>query len=382
MRADLLMDAQIEVADSLNKMSAHGSIHDEDKETVLAGLAKALDSIKVILEGGICPIGCWVEPLMDQSLRAEIEGVRTDLGKIKTEAEKIIKKGGLAGIDPGTYSQVFELYADFMKNAKEIEHRVEYQVFQSDNFSEKIFYSIMIIWIAIATIAVVGLYAFERRRDHAEEKLKTSIVEKELLLREIHHRVKNNIQIMSSLLSIQSKYIDDHRVLELFKDYQNRIRSLALVHEKLYMSGNLANIDFRNYVISLTDNMVRTLGISRNITINIDIENILLNTDTAIPCGLIINELVSNSFKYAFPDGREGRITIALKKMDDEFILTVGDNGIGIDDGADISKLNTLGLGLVFNLVEKQLNGSVELDTAEGTAFTMRFKDLRYEKRF
>jgi two-component sensor histidine kinase len=382
MRADLLMDGSNEVSVSYIRLLEHRSVRDEDKETVLAGLTRALEMIRVILEGGVCQSGCRLEPLRHQPLRADIEGVRSDLRKMKTEAEGIIKKGSLAGFDPGTYYQFDALFNGFLKKVREAEGKVEYSLIQSEHYSEKVFYGILIIWIIVATVAVAGIWIFEHRRSHAEDNLKKSLDEKELLLKEIHHRVKNNMQIMSSLLKLQSKYVNDDRVLEFLEDYQNRIRSLALVHEKLYMSGDLANIDFRDYVISLTDILVRALGKSRNIKISIDIENMLINTDTAIPCGMIINELVSNSLKYAFPDGREGRITIALKKRDDEFILTVGDNGIGIDDGTDISKFNTLGLGLVFSLAEKQLNGRVELDIAEGTAFTVRFKELRYNKRF
>jgi two-component sensor histidine kinase len=375
MRADLLMDASNEASVSYIRLKEQGGVRGGDGRKVLAGLTSASDKIKLLLEGGVCISGCLIEPLREQPIRAEVESVGSDLRKMKTETEGIIKKGGLAGFEFDA------LFYGLMKKAREAEDKIEHRLIQSENYSKKVFYSILIIWTIVAAVAVAGVWIFEHRHSHAEENLKKSLGEKEILLKEIHHRVKNNMQIMSSLLNLQSRYVDDGRALEFLGDYRSRIRSLALVHEKLYMSGDLANIDFRDYVVSLTDILIRALGKPRNVAIDIDIEKMLVNTDTVIPCGMIINELVSNSLKHAFPDGREGRITIAMKKRDDEFILTVEDNGIGIDSRADVRKFNSLGLGLVFSLAEKQLNGRVELDIADGTSFTASFKEIRYNRR-
>ncbi len=225
-------------------------------------------------------------------------------------------------------------------------------------------------------------------RKQNEEKVKTSLHEKEILLKEIHHRVKNNMQVISSLLNLQSRNIEDSKYAELFNESKNRINSMALVHHKLYQSNDLANIDFGDYIQSLSENLFMFYGMSPQlVTLKVDVKNIILSIDTAIPCGLIINELVSNSLKYAFPEEGKGELLISLKqnKADNEndtmYELSVGDNGIGIPEDFDISKADTLGLQLVVNLTEHQLQGKLEVDRANGTCFHIHFKELSYKKR-
>jgi two-component sensor histidine kinase/sensor domain CHASE-containing protein len=203
---------------------------------------------------------------------------------------------------------------------------------------------------------------------------------KELLLQEIHHRVKNNLQIISSLLNLQSKRINDKEIIEMLKDSQNRIKSMALIHEKLYNSKDLIGIDFGEYLRDLVANLFRSYSIDPNqIKLNMEINNISLGLDTAIPCGLIINELVSNSFKYAFPDGRKGEISVNIIPTNNgQFILTVRDNGFGFPEDLDIKRSKTLGLQLVYSLVE-QLEGTIELDRSTGTDFKITFKELKSE---
>jgi PAS domain S-box-containing protein len=220
-------------------------------------------------------------------------------------------------------------------------------------------------------------------RKESEELIRTSLKEKEVLLQEVHHRVKNNMQIIASMLNLQSKYIKDKKVLQLFRESQSRILAMALIHEKLYMSKDIANINFRHYVGSLARNLLDTLTIkSQNIALELDIDEVSFNTETAIPCGLIINELVSNSINHAFPNDKDGEISIALQREDSGGLaLTVKDNGIGIPEGLDIRNSKSLGLELVSLLAEKQLQSTLELNTTEGTEFTIRFKELRYSKR-
>jgi PAS domain S-box-containing protein len=213
-----------------------------------------------------------------------------------------------------------------------------------------------------------------RERRRAEEQIKASLKEKEVLLKEIHHRVKNNLQIISSLLHLHAGYINDQQALEIFQDSQNRVRSMALIHEKLYRSSNLAQIDFAEYVRDLTDYLFRAQKADlQGIDLSIQADTIFLDIDAAIPCGLILNELVSNSLKHAFPIGRQGEICINLIfENDQRVILKVRDDGIGFPAELDFRATESLGLQLVNTLVN-QLNGKIELDSSYGTNFKIMF---------
>ncbi|VVB88283.1 PAS fold protein [uncultured archaeon] len=212
-------------------------------------------------------------------------------------------------------------------------------------------------------------------RKQAEEQIMHSLKEKEVLLREIHHRVKNNMQIVSSLLWLQSKYITEKKYREMFKDSQNRIMSMSLIHEKLYRSKDMSKIDINEYITALANNLFESYGVKGAIALNINVENILLGIDSAIPCGLIINELISNSLKYGFPNGRKGEIMVSLRLSDgDKAELAVGDNGVGIPDDVDFRKTKSLGLRLITMLAEDQLQGEVNLDRSKGTEFKIKFK--------
>jgi len=204
----------------------------------------------------------------------------------------------------------------------------------------------------------------------AEERIKASLQEKEVLLKEIHHRVKNNLQIISSLLNLQSGYIQDKDASEMFKESRDRIRAMSLIHEKLYQSKDLARIDFAEYMRHLTRHLFRSYGVnSRAVGLKINVDKVLLDIDTAIPCGLIVNELVSNSLKYAFPPGVEGEICISLHPENDgRLVLMVSDNGAGLPPDFDLHKTDSLGLQLVNTLTD-QLEGTIALDRSGGTAF-------------
>jgi PAS domain S-box-containing protein len=220
----------------------------------------------------------------------------------------------------------------------------------------------------------------ERKRN--EEKIKASLEEKEVLLKEIHHRVKNNLQVISSLLRLQSRYITDPHILEMLQESQNRVQSMALVHEQLYQSADLSRIDFADYIHSLTSHLCQAYeGNAKRAKLLINVTPVLLNIDTAVPCGLIINELVSNSLKYAFPGNNIGNIQIDFQNSLDnpqELCLTVQDNGIGFPTGIDFRSSGTLGLRLVCSLV-RQLGGNIELEKDLGTIFIIKFPhpDLR-----
>lgn len=215
----------------------------------------------------------------------------------------------------------------------------------------------------------------------AENEIKESLEDKKVLLREIHHRVKNNLQIISSLLNLQSDYLENEKDKNIFRDSQSRVKSMAIIHEKLYQSSNFSEIDFKGYIDSLTSYLFQSYPINPSkIKFESDIDDITLSMDTAIPCGLIINELVSNSLKYAFPDDRDGKIKIKLKSIDDHFVLEIEDNGIGFPDNFDIKDTESLGLKLVYSLT-KQIDGQLELLVNEKTKFRIIFSEIEYKSR-
>ncbi|GEM_PF-868224 len=216
-----------------------------------------------------------------------------------------------------------------------------------------------------------------KERIQAEMQVKKSLKEKEVLLKEIHHRVKNNMQVILSLLRLQSSQVTDKNSLEILKSSQNRIRTMALVHEKLYQSEDLANIDFGDYIKSLTTNLFHTyMNSSLKVEVNVKAEKIPIEINYAIPCGLIVNELVTNSLKYAFPPSwkGEGRIDIVLRLIDKEDVeLIVQDNGIGIPEDINLRESKSMGLSLVHILGEDQLGGRIEVERNGGTKFKIRF---------
>ena len=212
-------------------------------------------------------------------------------------------------------------------------------------------------------------------RKLAEEQIMSALKEKEILLKEIHHRVKNNLQVVASMLHLQAGYIKDREARILFEESQKRVESMALLHEKLYQAKDLARIDFREYVADLAGNLL-TLNTdkSERIGMKLDIEGVVLDVNNSIPCGLIINELVSNALAHAFPDGRKGRIDISMRSGSGrKIVLSVSDNGIGFPEGIDFRNTASLGMQLVNSLVT-QLDGLIELDRTEGTSFAIEFK--------
>jgi PAS domain S-box-containing protein len=212
----------------------------------------------------------------------------------------------------------------------------------------------------------------ERKR--VEMTIRASLKEKEVLLKEIHHRVKNNLQIVSSMLNLQMVQIADSTALELFKESQTRVRSIALFHEKLYQSKDLARIEIAEYLKGLATGLFSTYGVSPDdIALTIDAEDVPLGVDAAISCGLIVNELVSNALKHAFPRGRRGSVQIRLRREGEEAILDVADDGHGFPEDVDFRNPSTLGLRLVCILTE-QVRGTIELDRRAGTRFKIRFE--------
>ncbi len=220
--------------------------------------------------------------------------------------------------------------------------------------------------------SIIGLGEDITERKLAEEQIKRSLKEKEVLLKEIHHRTKNNMQVIYSLLSLQAKGIADPAIRVNFEEARNRVSTMALIHDKLYRSADLAHIDFKKYLQSLVAGIVDAYK-RRDVVYSVDMESIPLDVNVGIPCGLIVNELVSNSLKYAFPDGKTGTIKVGInRKSESNHVLFVADDGIGFPAEVDFRNTWSLGLQLVNTLAE-QLHGKIELSREKGTRFSITF---------
>jgi two-component sensor histidine kinase/HAMP domain-containing protein len=213
-------------------------------------------------------------------------------------------------------------------------------------------------------------------RKKAEEQIRDSLKEKETLLLEIHHRVKNNMQVISSLLGLQSDRINDDRIRNALMESRNRVHAMASVHESLYNSKNLSKIDILPFLEKLTQSIITSYQLnSESISLIVDSDEIYLTIGQATPFGLVINELVSNSLKYAFPDGLKGKICINLNRTNNDIQVRFSDDGIGIPASLDWRNNDSLGLKLIINLVENQLKGSIQMETNNGTCFVIKFRE-------
>ncbi len=212
----------------------------------------------------------------------------------------------------------------------------------------------------------------------AREQLRTSLKEKELLLQEVHHRVKNNLQVISSLLHLQAASLKNPELLAVLKENQHRIHSMALVHEQLYCSKSLSQIDFAQFLPQLAANLFRSFGVNRaTVRLKLEVASLMLGVDVAIPCALIVNELISNAIKYAFPGERSGEILVSLQVSPDAKIrLSVRDDGVGLPQAIDHLHTESLGLRLVHTLTS-QLRGTLGVQRDHGTQFTICFDHPR-----
>jgi two-component sensor histidine kinase len=229
--------------------------------------------------------------------------------------------------------------------------------------------------LRVAIEMAYNKHKWDRKILESEKNLKHSLEEKDIMLKEIHHRVKNNMQLISSLLSLQATHIKDKAALNAFDISQSRIRSMMLIHENLYASKDFANIDFAKYISELAHHLSSSYGTgSKGTQLKINVHGILLNMNFGVPCGLIVNELVINAFKHAFPKEKKGKhiISISMHQAGRKIKLTVSDNGIGLSKSIDPKNARTLGFQLVDTLV-KQLNGTLNVSRDHGTSFTIIF---------
>ncbi len=276
--------------------------------------------------------------------------------------------------------------ASFMRNQKPAEQMR--QTFEKQDSEDKDFEIIRSDgskqWMLVNAAPIIGdkghklatlaMFTDITERKIAEDKVKASLAEKEVILKEIHHRVKNNMQVISSLLQLQSGFVKNKDDAIRFQESQRRIHSMGLVYNKLYQSDDLAHISLNEYVRDLVTSLVQAYN-SRleTITTSIDVKDIELGLDLAVPCGLIINEVITNSLKYAFPEGRAGEIRIMIQRTEDQIQMLLGDNGKGLPEGLTIGNTNSLGMVLIQTLVENQLEGTLDLNGANGTEYRISF---------
>jgi PAS domain S-box-containing protein len=212
-------------------------------------------------------------------------------------------------------------------------------------------------------------------RKQAEKQIRASLAEKEVLLREIHHRVKNNLQVISSLINLQAASLTDERMRDEFNDVRDRVRSMALIHEKMYQTSNLAQLNFADYAASLLDSLWRSHGkLAEKARLNLALAPVVLSIEVAVPCGLILNELANNALKHAFPDGCDGEVTVSMEHHPsaDTVCLGVRDNGVGLPAGMDWRQSSSLGLRLV-RILAAQLHGTVDTGIGPGAEFQITF---------
>jgi hypothetical protein len=212
-------------------------------------------------------------------------------------------------------------------------------------------------------------------RKQAEEQVKAALAEKEVLLREVHHRVKNNLTALISLIHMQAGRVEDPEVLQMLASLQGRVRAMGMVHETLYRAEDLAQIDFEAFLKDLTHHLVFAVRSDRPIALCVEAGDIRIDMKKAVPCGLMVNELLTNALKHAFPEDREGdrEIRVGFEERDQEYVLVVSDNGVGLPPELDWRTTESLGLKLVNLWATYQLEGSLKVDTHDGTTFTIRF---------
>lgn len=222
------------------------------------------------------------------------------------------------------------------------------------------------------TYRIVGLAEDVTARKEQDDKLRSSLREKEILLKEVHHRVKNNLQLVSSLLNLQASYIRSPEDKELFLESQNRIQSMTLVHEELYRSDDIARVSFREYLPKLTYKLAAAFAIGKDIAVSTDVDDLCLPVDAAIPCGLIINELFSNALKHAFSGRESGAVSLTVKEHGGQVRIVITDNGVGFPLDYDPATARSLGMQLVHSLVD-QLGAFLDITVQQGTTFNITF---------
>lgn len=301
-----------------------------------------------------------------EELIYETNGVQIYVGmKMKELAEKILP--------PKQTETLFKALKKVKQNKEESFEGYIYANDKKDKFWLESYLSPIILPNSDKVIEIACISHDVNEKIEAFKKIKNSLKEKEILLKEVHHRVKNNLQVISSILNLQTSYVKDPNTLNILKESQDRIKSMSFIHENLYQTKNFSSIKFSDYIVNISKNLVHSYQIFDNfVDIKYDFDEVDLNLDQAIPCGLIVNELISNALKHAF-DEKGGTLKISVKLMGNNVSLGVEDDGKGIAKDFDLEKTESLGLQLVHTLVD-QLDGEITLSSNGGTKYLITFE--------
>ncbi|MEW6266663.1 MAG: PAS domain S-box protein [Thermodesulfobacteriota bacterium] len=350
------------VGDITEKKRAEDALR-ESEERFRLMVRNALVGILVTQDGGIV----YANPEIERATQYSFD--------------ELLGRSFLEFIHPEERDMVFDLYKRRFEN-KPIPRYFEGRFIRRDGREGwyKIS-SVLIEWNNRPALQVFLSDITEIKR--AAEELRNALREKETLLQEVHHRIKNNLQIIVSLLGLQSRRIKDKKVQEVFQESKNRVMALSLVHEVLYKSSSLEAISLDKYIFRLARSLASAYDAPRRgISLNVQADEIKLQFDYAVPCGLIINELITNALKYAFPQDRSGEIRVVARSIgEDEVEIVISDNGIGLPEGYDWKRSGTLGLPLMAEIAEIQLHGCIQLDGGNGLTVTIRFKQTGYSRR-
>jgi len=317
---------------------------------------------------------CSEDAIISESLAGEIDGWSPAAERLYGyTVEEILGKNHSA-LTPDAQLPTLHQILDRVANGLTVEHREIPQLKKDGTVVEVLLCAGP---IRDSQGRIVGVLAIARniRASKTIEQLTASLREKEVLLKEVHHRVKNNLQVISSLLNLQARHVLDPQALEMFKESQNRVRSIALFHEKLYQSRDLAHVEASEYLKTLIANLLAAYGARPSaLVLDVGEEEVLLGVDVAVPLGLVVNELISNALKHAFPGGHLGQIRVELRRVEETRCrLSVIDNGVGFPSNLDFRRAPSLGLQLVCTLVD-QLGGAIELIRSGGTKFSVTFE--------
>ncbi len=346
--------------------------------TELKGIEEKLKQSEELLKQTqeISHVGSWSLNLESNELIWSDEVY--EIFGIKPQDFKASYEAFLEAVHPDDKAMVGQTYTNAVKNKKpyEVVHRVLRPNGEVRTVHEK---SMEISDKTGKTVLSIGMVQDITERKKAEEALKNAAEEKEMLLKEAHHRVKNNFAIVSSLMELQSAKIKDSDDLEIFKESQNRILIMARLHEVLHQTEIIGKVNMKVYLTRIIESLSDSYKVDANrIKMKSNIDKLELNSKTATSCGLIVNELFTNAYKHGFPDGRKGEINIAMRSLKgNEIELIVSDNGVGLPRKVDFRDTETLGLHLVKILAKDQLHGDIKLDRARGTSFHIKFKIKR-----
>jgi PAS domain S-box-containing protein len=364
------MISSMDAEDALHELRVHKIELEMQNEELLKTQINLEDSRRKYFElYNFAPVGYFTLDKDGLILEANIAGAVL-LGVEKTN---LFKNAFIRYINPEHQNKFHNIWQSTMKAGNKQSTEIKMIKMGGDPFyaqiESTIHYDELFKGLKIALLDIT-------ERKNAQQELIKLLEQKEILLKEIHHRVKNNLMIISSLLNLQSRYIKDKSSKEIFTESQNRAKSMALIHERLYQSNDLKKIDFGEYIRSLSNELFNTYDADPGlINLKINVESLFLDINTTVPLGLIVNELISNCLKHGFPDGRRGEIDVDLHSKDNYYELKVKDNGIGFPKDLNYENTDSLGLQMIVSLTD-QIDGNIKLNNTVGTEFIITFKEF------